>query len=358
MEADSNKLFSPLSIKNITFKNRIGVAPMTRISADEASIPRQDVFDFLIRRAKNGAGVVYTEAIVTDYESAQGYPRQSRITTQKQIDVWKNVADEIRKEGAVAIMQLFHCGRMAWEGINPANRVIAPSPISPQQNNPMTGASYPIPEEMSLFDIHHVINGFVETARGAIAAGFDGIEIHGAHGYLINQFLSFYSNKRTDAYGGPLENRFRFAREVIQAVKTVVPDDRLLLFRISNWGVADTSVSLFSEHEEWQNLIRMISAQPLDAISVSTYNFAETAFGTDRNMAQLTRQATDLPLFICGKIHDRRTADQALQDADIVLSAKSMLLNPDLVEDIRSGKDLPLYSSEEANRAYTGEALP
>jgi 2,4-dienoyl-CoA reductase-like NADH-dependent reductase (Old Yellow Enzyme family) len=358
MEADNKKLFSSIDIKNFTFRNRIGVAPMTRISADEASIPRQDVFDFLIRRAQNGAGLVYTEAIVTDYESAQGYPRQSRITTQNQIDAWKKVATAIRKEGAVSIMQLFHCGRMAWEGINPANRVIAPSPISPQQNNPMTGAPYPVPEEMSVFDINHVINGFVETARGAIAAGFDGIEIHGAHGYLINQFLSTYSNKRTDAYGGSLDNRFRFAREVIQAVKAAIPEDRLLLFRVSNWGIADMSVSLFSGPDEWQDLIRMISAQPIDALSVSTYNFADKAFGTNRNMAQLTREVTDLPLFICGKIHDSKTADQAIQDADIVLSAKSMLLNPNLVEDIQAGKDLPLYTSEEANRAYTGEALP
>ncbi len=358
MNEDNNKLFTPVTIKNFTFKNRIGVAPMTRISADEASIPRQDVFDFLVRRAENGAGLVYTEAIVTDYESAQGYPRQSRITTQKQIDAWGKVAAEIRKKGAVSIMQLFHCGRMAWEGINPANRVIAPSPLSPQQDNPMTGAPYPVPEEMSVFDINHVINGFVETARGAMAAGFDGIEIHGAHGYLINQFLSSYSNKRTDAYGGALENRFRFAREVIQAVKAVIPDDRLLFFRISNWGIADMSVSLFSGPDEWQDLIRMLSAQPIDALSVSTYNFADTAFGTNRNMAQLTREVTNLPLLICGKIHDRKTADQAVLDADIALSAKSMLLNPNLVEEIREGRDLPLYSAEEANRAYTGEELP
>ena len=166
------------------------------------------------------------------------------------------------------------------------------------------------------------------------------------------------NNKRTDAYGGPLENRFRFAHEVIQAVKAVIPENRLLFFRISNWGIADMSVSLFSRRDEWQNLIRMLSKEPVDAISVSTYNFADKAFSTDRNMAQLPREATDLPLLICGKIHDRKTADQAIQDADIVLSAKSMLLNPNLVEDIRAEKDLPLYTSEEANRAYTGEALP
>lgn len=358
MATDDSKLFSPFAIKNFTFKNRIGVAPMTRMSGNELSIPRQDVLDFLVRRAQRGAALVYTEAVVTDYESAQGYPRQSRITNQKQIDAWSEVAAAIKKHGAVAIMQLFHCGRVAWNEVNPANRIIAPSSISPQQDNPLTGSAYPVPEKMSQFDIDHAVNGFVESVKGAIAAGFDGVEIHGAHGYLINQFLSSYSNKRTDRYGGSLENRFRFAREIIEAASSVVPSDRLLFFRISNWGIVDMMTSLFSGREEWQQLIRMLSTQPIDAISVSTYDFAEKAFGTDRNMAQLTGEATDLPIFICGKIHDRTSADAAVKDADMVLSAKSMLFNPNLVEEMRSGKELPLYTSDEANRAYTEEPLP
>lgn len=193
-------LFSPFTLKGFKLNNRIGVAPMTRMSSPADSIPRQDVLDFLVRRAKNGAAIVYTEAIVTDYESAQGYPKQSRLITQRQIEAWKPVVKAIQKEGALAIMQMFHCGRMAWPEINPANRVIAPSPITPKQNNPLTDSPYPVPDEMSLFDIEHVISGFVETARGAIEAGFDGIEIHGAHGYLINNFLSSYSNQRTDEY--------------------------------------------------------------------------------------------------------------------------------------------------------------
>lgn len=358
MSAVANKLFSPFTIKNFTLKNRIGVAPMTRTSAGPDSIPRQDVLDFLVRRARNGAGMVYTEAIVTDYESAQGYPRQARITTQKQIEAWRTVTDAIRQTGSLSVLQMFHCGRMAYEGINPANRSIAPSAIAPSQNNPLTGKPYPVPEEMSQFDIDHVINGFVETARGAVAAGFDAIEIHGAHGYLISQFLSGYTNTRTDAYGGNTEARYRFAHEIIRKVRAVVPDDRLLFFRISNWGIADMAVSLFADKDEWQQVIRMLSAEPIDALSVSTYDFQGKAFGADKTMAQLTREVTDKPIFICGKIHDRRTADLSLEDADVALFAKSILLNPDLVEDLRSGKELPCYRSEEANIAYTETPLP
>jgi len=351
-------LFSPFKLKGFTLKNRIGVAPMTRMSSPGDSIPRQDVLDFLVRRAENGAAIVYTEAIVTDYESAQGYPKQARLVNRRQIEAWKPVVAAIRKKGAVSIMQMFHCGRMSWPEINPANRVIAPSAINPRQKNFFTGEPYTVPDEMSAFDIRHVIIGFVETARGAIEAGFDGIEIHGAHGYLINNFLASYSNQRTDEYGGSVENRYRFTHEVIQAVREVVPADRLLTFRISNWGGVDMEVSLFEDKVEWRQIIKMLSKEPIDAISVSTYGYSKKAFGTNQTMARITREATDLPIMICGRIYDRATAEDALKDADIVLSAKSILLNPNWVDDIRRGKDLPLYKSEEANVAYTDEPLP
>lgn len=331
---------------------------MTRMSSKGGSIPRQDVFDFLVRRAKNGASIVYTEAIVTDYESAQGYPGQGRMLTQPQIDAWKPVVRKIQSEGSIVIMQMFHCGRMAWPEVNPANRSIAPSQITPKQSNPLTNSPYPVPEAMSLFDIEHVITGFVETAKGALRAGFDGIEVHGAHGYLISQFLSSYSNQRTDSYGGTVENRYRFAHEIIQSVRKVVPNDRLLTARISNWGVADMEVSLFSSKEEYQEVIRLLSKESIDAISVSTYGYNQKAFGTDKNMAQITREVTGLPIMICGGIYDRASADDALKGADIILSAKSMLLNPNWLEDIRANKVLLHYKSEEANIAYTETPLP
>jgi 2,4-dienoyl-CoA reductase-like NADH-dependent reductase (Old Yellow Enzyme family) len=355
---NSEILFSPFQLKNFTLKNRIGVAPMTRMSSSKDSVPRQDVLEFLVRRAENNAAIVYTEAIVTDYESAQGYPGQARMTTKRQVETWQPVVRAIQQHGSIAILQMFHCGRMAWPEVNPAGRTIGPSPLTPKQNNPLTGEPYPVPDEMSRFDIEHVINGFVETAKGGVAAGFDGIEIHGAHGYLINQFLSSYCNQRTDSYGGSVENRFRFAHEIIQAVRPVVPADHLMSFRISNWGVADMEVPLYGSKEEYQQIIRLLSGEPIDAISVSTYDFSEKAFTTDKNMAQLTREVTELPIMICGKIHDRASADKALEDADIILSAKSILLNPNWVADLQAGKSMDAYASEEANIAYTDTPLP
>jgi 2,4-dienoyl-CoA reductase-like NADH-dependent reductase (Old Yellow Enzyme family) len=353
-----NVVFSPFQLKSRCLKNRLGVAAMTRMSSPGDSVPRKDVLEFLVRRAANGSAIVFTEGIVTDYESAQGYPRQGRLLTQRQLDAWKPVVKAIQDAGAVAIAQLFHCGRAAWPEVNPAGRILAPSAVAPKQKNPLTGKPYPVPDEMSRFDIDHVINGFVETAKGAMAAGFDGVEVHGAHGYLITQFLSATSNHRTDEYGGSVENRFRFARDIIRAVRPVVPEDRLITFRISNWGIADMEVSLFESREEWQEMIRLLSVESVDAVSVSTYRYSDKAFGTEKTMAGLTREATKLPLMVCGQIHDRAACEDALKDADIVLSAKSMLLNPNWVEDVKQGKKLPLYKSSEANVAYTEMPLP
>jgi 2,4-dienoyl-CoA reductase-like NADH-dependent reductase (Old Yellow Enzyme family) len=312
-------LFSEFWIKNKQLKNRIGLAPMTRTSSPGDSIPRKDVLDFLVRRAQKDVALVFTEAVLTDYESAQGYPKQSRMVTQRQIDAWRPVVKAIKDAGSLAIMQMFHCGRVSWPEINPAGRVIAPSAVAPKQENPLTQKPFCVPDEMSRFDIEHVICGFAETAKGAVAAGFDGVEVHGAHGYLINSFLSAYSNKRTDDYGGSAENRFRLARQIIGAVRDVMPEDRILTFRISNWGVVDMKVPLFDK-DDWMSMIGWLDQEPVDAISVSALNFSDSAFDTGKTMAELTRQKTAKPLMICGSIYDRKTADKALKHADIVLS--------------------------------------
>jgi len=205
---------------------------------------------------------------------------------------------------------------------------------------------------MSKFDIDHVIEGFVESVKGAMQAGYDGVELHGAHGYLINEFLSGVSNQRTDDFGGTLENRFRFARELIRASRKVMPPGRLLTFRLSNFAAADQAIFQYPTLGEWQQLIGLLSNEPVDVISLSCYNFQDHVYGTDKNLAQVTREVTSLPLMVSGKIHDYVTAEAALQYADIALSAKSMLLNPNWVAEVRARKTLPLRSAQDASGAY------
>jgi 2,4-dienoyl-CoA reductase-like NADH-dependent reductase (Old Yellow Enzyme family) len=236
--------------------------------------------------------------------------------------------------------------------------VIAPSPLAPKQINGQTGEPYPVPEEMSHTEIAKVINFFAKSTAGAMAAGFDGIELHGAHAYLISQFLSAYSNQRTDEYGGTTEKRFRFVHELIQAVKAEMPPEKLLIFRISDHGAVDPEVSLFGTKDEWQKVIKLLAQEPVDAISVSCYDYTRLMYGTDKNLAQLTREVTNLPLLFAGKIYDRATAEDALQYCDFVLSAKSLLLNPNWLDDIYHNRPLEPYKSKDAQIAYTREPLP
>lgn len=197
-----SRIFSSFTIKNTKLKSRLGLAPLTRMSSGEDSIPRQDVLDMLVNRAKSGAALIYSEAIVVDYESSQGYPGQSRILKDNQIKAWSKVTADIISHGSVPVMQMFHCGRMSWDEVNPAGKTLGPSAIAPRDDNPLTGKPYPTPTQMSRADMDNVRDSFVETARCAEQAGFKAIEVHCAHGYLLSQFLSSYSNKRTDEYGG------------------------------------------------------------------------------------------------------------------------------------------------------------
>ena len=155
-----------------------------------------------------------------------------------------------------------------------------------------------------------------------------------------------------------MENRYRFIHEVIAAVRLVIPQDRLLFVRVSNWGIADMDVSLFESKAEWQEMIQLFSREPIDAISLSTYYYSEKSFGTDQNMSRIPREVTNRPSLIWWKIHDRRTADGALQDAELIRSAKSMLLNPNWVAEVEAAKELKLYGSDEAGIAYSDTPLP
>ena len=296
-------LFSPFKLNGFTLKNRIGVAPMTRTSSPGDSIPRQDVLDFLVRRAQNGAAIVYTEAIVTDYESAQGYPKQARLTTQRQIDAWKSVVQAIQQEGAVAVMQMFHCGRMSSPEVNPAGRVIAPSAITPKQDNPITGSPYVLPDAMTQFDIDHVIKGFVETARGAVEAGFDGIEIHGAHGYLVDQFFWEGTNQRDDSYGGSLVDRTRFGVEIVEACRAAVGPDFPIILRFSQWKQQDYAARLAQTPEELEAFLTPLSEAGVDIFHCSQRRFWEPEFeGSNLNLAGWVRKITGKPAITVGSV--------------------------------------------------------
>lgn len=350
-------LFRPFRIRHRRLRNRIGLAPMSRLSSI-AGVPRQHALDLLVHRARAGASLIYTEAILTDSESAQGYPNQSHMETPEQIDAWRPVTQAIRHAGAIAIAQIYHCGRVSDCQINPASRVIAPSAIRLDGVNRHTGRAYGMPESMSSRDIDRVVRGFAATARNCMDAGFDGLEVHAAHGYLIHQFLSAETNVRQDRYGGSVEARCRFAREIIEAVAAAISPQMLLTLRLSLTGTGQPDRCLFSSAEELVACVRLLAAPPVDALSISCRAFDESVLATGKSLPRIVRDATVLPLIVCGGIYDRDTADRALYTADVALSGKSLLLNPSWLGDVKHRRIVRPFGREDTAVAYSGELLP
>ncbi|CAI6340160.1 unnamed protein product [Periconia digitata] len=211
-----SKLFQPLKLGNLQLKNRVAMAPLTRFRADDNHVPLPMVAEYYAQRASVPGTLLITEATFVS-QQAGGYPNVPGIFTQAQIDGWKAVTDAVHKKGSFIYLQLWSLGRVASlvqakkEGIT----------IQSSSAVPLVEGD-PAPKEMTKEDIKAAIADFAQGAKNAIAAGFDGVEIHGANGYLVDQFIQDTVNKRTDDYGGSIENRSRFAIEVTQAVVDAV----------------------------------------------------------------------------------------------------------------------------------------
>jgi 2,4-dienoyl-CoA reductase-like NADH-dependent reductase (Old Yellow Enzyme family) len=263
-----SKLFSPLKIREIEFKNRIFVSPMCQYSSCDG-IPNDWHLVHLGSRAVGGSGLIIAEATSVSPEG-RITPDDSGIWNDTQVEAFKKITDFIKGQNCVSGIQLAHAGRKAstfspWKGNgeisieNGGWQTIAPSAISFAEN-------YPAPEELSKMEIKNVINQFKSAAERSISAGFNVIEIHMAHGYLIHEFLSPISNQRKDDYGGSLENRCRFAIEVTKAVREVIPSSFPLFVRISTTDWIEGGWNL----EESIHLVKQLKESGVDLIDCSS----------------------------------------------------------------------------------------
>ena len=263
-----SKLFSPLKIREIEFKNRIFVSPMCQYSSCDG-IPNDWHLVHLGSRAVGGSGLIIAEATSVSPEG-RITPDDNGIWNDTQVEAFKKITDFIKGQNCVSGIQLAHAGRKAstfspWKGNgeipieNGGWQTIAPSAISFAEN-------YPDPKELSKMEIKNVINQFKSAAEKSISAGFNVIEIHMAHGYLIHEFLSPISNQRKDDYGGSLENRCRFAIEVTKAVREVIPSSFPLFVRISTTDWIEGGWNL----EESINLVKQLKESGADLIDCSS----------------------------------------------------------------------------------------
>ncbi|HEY9603364.1 MAG TPA: NADPH dehydrogenase NamA [Allocoleopsis sp.] len=327
-------LFEPFSIRDVTFRNRIAVAPMCQYSSQDGYANDWHLVH-LSSRAVGGAGLVITEAAAVE-PSGRISPGDLGIWSDAHAEALAKTVSLIHNFGAISGIQLAHAGRKAstarpWEGGEPLDEsqggwrpIVAPSAIAFSQE-------YPIPEALTIEDIQNITDAFVQAARRSLEAGFKLVEIHAAHGYLLHEFLSPLSNHREDEYGGSFENRTRLLREVVQAVRDVWPERYPLWVRISatdwidnGWDI-EQSIALSDKLKSLGvDLIDCSSGGILPHVKVPVGPGYQTAF------AERIRHEANIPTGAVGLITTPEQADHIIRtgQADVVLLARELLRDP------------------------------
>ncbi|MFE9663899.1 tRNA-dihydrouridine synthase [Streptomyces sp. NPDC005955] len=332
-------LFEPLTLRSLTIPHRAWMAPMCQYSAapvgPQAGVPTDWHFAHYAARAAGGTGLILTEATAVSPEGRISIADVG-LWNDTQTEAFRRIVDFLTEQGTVPCVQLAHAGRKAstdvpWRGGGPVGpeahgwQTVGPSPLpfSPE---------HPAPRELTTQEIAEIVEQFAGAARRALAAGFKVAEIHGAHGYLIGEFLSPHANRRTDAYGGSFTNRSRFALEVVDAVRAVWPDELPLFFRISatdwlesdGWTVDDTVrfAALLQEHGV--DLLDVSSGGTASGVRIPTGPGYQVPF------AARVRAETGLPVAAVGLITGAEQAERivASGEADAVLLGRELLRNP------------------------------
>jgi N-ethylmaleimide reductase len=327
-----NALWSPAVVGNLTLPHRLAMAPMTRDRSTPEGVPTELNAEYYAQRASHA--LIITEGTQPSADG-QGYLLTPGIHTEEQIAGWRKVTDAVHAAGGRIVIQLMHTGRIAHPDNTPHGRQpVAPSAIRP--GGTMFTASGPLdmpePRELSTGEVAATVEDFRRAAAAAVAAGADGVEIHGANGYLVHQFLSTNANRRTDRYGGSLEGRLRFAVEVATAVAEEIGAGRTGL-RISP-GNPFNAIAEDDTHELYPALVRALTPLNLAYLHVlhaGDEELLDTLRGLWPTALLLNRAGADLPT---------RARDIADGRADVVTVGALALANPDLVQRVRSGAPL------------------
>lgn len=333
-------LFDPLALRGITLRNRIVVSPMCQYSCDRQDGMATDWhFVHLASRAVGGAALVFTEATAVEARGRIS-PQDLGLWNDEQIEPLARITRFIKEHGAVAGIQLAHAGRKAsvrqpWRGGGPAPveeggwSVVGPSPLPFAEH-------YPVPHELSVDEIGDVVSAFARAAERSLAAGFEVIELHAAHGYLYHQFLSPASNTRTDRYGGSFENRIRIVVETVRAVRRVWPENLPLVVRISatDW-LEDAAGTPSWTLEQSVALARVLREEGVDVIDCSSGGNVPRVHvpvgpGYQTGFAERVRREAGVRTMAVGMITTPEQADSILRSgqADLVALAREELRDP------------------------------
>ena len=296
MSNNTDSLFKSFSTDLLSLKNRTVMAPMTR-SFSPNNIPSKEVAGYYRRRAEGNVGLIITEGTFISHKAANGYDNIPAIYGAEALAGWKHVVDEVHAAGGKIAPQLWHVGAVRKPGKGPDETVPAYSPSGLFKPGAPNGVA------MSQADIDEVVASFAQAALDAKNIGFDAIEVHGAHGYLVDQFFWEGTNQRDDKYGGSLENRTRFGVEIVEAIREKVGKDFTIIFRFSQWKQQNYDAKLCQTPEELATFLGMLSDAGVDIFHASTRRFWVSEFeGSDLGLAGWTKKLTNKPVIAVGNV--------------------------------------------------------
>ncbi|MGW1741632.1 oxidoreductase [Nocardia sp. NPDC001965] len=336
-------VLSEVRIGTLRLPNRAAVAPMSRVSTAGDGVPTAAMAEYYARFAAGGFGLITAEGTYIDEEFSQAYPDQPAIVTARQIDAWRAVTDAVHAEGGTIALQLMHAGALL-QGNRHSDRSIAPSAVLPKgAKMPSYGGAGPfaLPAAADRADIRRIQGGFAAAAVRARAAGFDAVEIHGANGYLVDQFLTEYTNRREDEYGGDPAGRVRFAVEVVGAVRAAVGPEFPVGLRLSQTKVNDFGYR-WAGAAEAETIFRAVGGAGIDYLHLASEgrDWYDTAvLDTGETITRLARTVTGLPVIANGGMHIPDLARTVLEEghADLVALGRGALANPDWPRVIAAG---------------------
>lgn len=330
----SNPVFQPITIGNVQLKNRLVVSPMVTVYCDPDGMATEQFIAYHEAKAKGGWGAI----IVEDY-AVSPYGRgfwTAGLWNDEQIPSHRELTERIHAAGSKIIAQVYHCGRQTSPAITGRNPYSA-SPLP----CPVMGV---VPDELTIPEIKEIVSLFGDTALRAKKTGFDGVEVHGGHGYLIAQFMSKYSNKRGDEYGGSLMNRIRFPLEIISDIRKKCGPDFMVMFRLS----ADEKVPGGRTIEDTKIIAKKLEKQGIDAVHISAGTYESTwaiippmniTTGWIVDYAEEVKKIVDIPVMTVGRINDPYMAESILNadKADLIAMGRASLADPELPNKFERG---------------------
>lgn len=331
-QLNTDILYQPIALGAMQLSNRIAVAPMTRTSAEADGRATPEMARYYERFAEGGFGLLITEGTYPDEAWSQGYLNQPGIASDEQAAAWRPVVERVHAAGARIVMQLMHAGAQT-QGNRFRSHTIGPSAVAPkgEQLSIYRGTGpFPTPRAMTLQEIRDVIEGFARAAARAREAGFDGVEVHGANGYLLDQFLTDYMNLRNDDYGGPTANRVRLTAEVCAAVRQAVGRDFVVGVRVSQGKVSDHAHKWAGREDDARIVFGTLAGTGMDYIHTTEYHASEPAWEGGESLARYARRFGEgVPVMANGGLGSPRIAVQLLErgDAELVSIGKSALAN-------------------------------